>query len=131
MRQSRPIYQTRTGASAAALALACEASPTGRARYVPFTGHNLLTMAVQPYEGGPAYVVEPVHEGWLVRELTPPELDARVSAGMRYAAEDLIRRAEAAEARARELLGSKFAPRHQAEASDLRSRAGTLLKVVA
>lgn len=131
MRQSSPIYQTRTGASAAALALACEASPTGRAKYVPFTGRDLLTMAVQPFEGGPAYVVDPLPEGWLVRELTPPELEARVSGGMRQAADDLIRRAEESEARARELLGSKFAPRHVAEAGKLRERAVTLLKVVA
>lgn len=124
-------YQTRTGACAAALALACEASPTGRARYVPFTGRDVFSSAVQPFEGGATYVVEPQPEGWLIREITPPELEARVAGGMRREADDLIRRAEASEARARELLGSKFAPRHQTEASRLRERAGTLLKVVA
>jgi hypothetical protein len=121
-------FQTSTGASAAALALACEASPTGRAKYAPFTGQNILSAVVRPVEGGHGFVVLPAMEGWEVRELSAEEVEARIASGKIQAAEDLIRRAHAAEARARELLGSSFSARHTREASVLRERADALLQ---
>lgn len=122
------FYPTHQGASSAATELACSASPTRRAKFIPYSGGAQRERAVRPFEGGPAFAAEMLTDGWTVRQLSPEELAERVRIGLRREVDELIERAKQSKARAQELLGSKFAARHQADARRDLMKAEALLE---
>lgn len=124
---SAPVYPTHQGAQSAALRMAREASPSGKVEFVPFSGGEYAERAVRPIEGGPAFASKMLIVDWQVEQLDADELARRVVIGRRRLVDDLRQRAEAAKARARELLGSKFEARHHAEARRLLTEAESLL----
>lgn len=125
---SEAVYQTKSGAASAASARAQRLSPRGACEHVAFTGRDYLSTVVRPVgvENAPGFAVVMLMEGWAIETLTPEQIVKRQEAGRRQARAAIEERIQHAEARARELLGSKFAARHVNEAERLRREAAQL-----
>lgn len=124
---SGPVYTNQHSAQSAALRMALDASPSRKVEFVPFSGGAHRERAVRPVEGGPAFAVRMLVADWLVEQLDAEQLAERCRVGRRRAIDDLLDRAKKARARAEELLGSKFADRHNKEARRLVLEAEALL----
>lgn len=118
------VFQTCGGAESEALRLALRLSASGLARPVLFAPG-----AYQPREGGPAFEVTNLIEGWGVRQIPTAELVRRIEAGMRHEIASLLEKAadHSLKAEAAEDRGSvRFAGIHRAYAHDYHDMARTL-----
>lgn len=114
-------YQTKSGAESQCIRLARAESASGLVptlRYVPGV--------FQAAEGGRAFEAFPGELDWFVREVPAAELARRIQSGIRREVDRLLEEAGHAAARAKALLGSKYAARHVREAAAYRDRARAL-----
>ncbi len=88
-------------------------------RRVPFTDAYQVA-------GEPARAAEMLVEGWAVVELSDLELSERIRIGRQRRIDELLELADKARERARQLLGTKFADRHTADARRYKIEAESL-----
>jgi hypothetical protein len=116
----RRLFTRATAAASAALALACEDSATGTARRVEFTE------ALQPVEGGPAYIVATEIDGYSVRQVSEDVLADLAKVGRDAHARLLLVQAEDLEARALVVTSPIFKTFNAKQAAELRAQAKAL-----